>query len=79
MCVCVCVCVCGCVLYCIVFYCILLYFIILLGHSQQTLRSSYRVPKMNEIVSVCVCLCVCGGGGGGVPYGAVVCAAISNR
>ena len=29
-------------------YCIVLYFIILLGHSQQTLRSSYRVPKMNE-------------------------------
>ena len=26
-----------------------LYFIILLGHSQQTLRSSYRVPKMNEM------------------------------
>ena len=31
------------------YYCVL-YFIILLGHSQQTLRSSYRVPKMNEFV-----------------------------
>ena len=31
-------------------YCIVLYFIIFLGHSQQTLRSSYRVPKINEIV-----------------------------
>ena len=34
-------------MYCI--FCIVLYHI-LLGHSQQTLRSSYRVPKMNEIV-----------------------------
>ena len=32
------------------FHFFVLYFIILLGHSQQTLRSSYRVPKMNEFV-----------------------------